>query len=327
MPYHSPPWRTQPPAMRVIHGLEDIGTDVCGCILSIGNFDGVHLGHQALLRRGADLAAEASGPLVAMTFDPHPLVTIRPEHIPPTLTPTSEKLARLADAGAEAVIIVRADCGFLSLAADDFVQQVIVGRCRAAGVVEGPSFTYGRGRGGAVAALRAAGARYGFRVDIVGPLEVDVAPGRREVVSSSLIRRAIADGDMALAARALGRPYALIAPVVRGRERGRALGFPTANLAVSGQLLPAEGVYAGTAVVSQGRYPAAISIGRAPTFEGADLLVEAYLIGFDGDVYGRTMRVEIEARLRPQRKFASVDELRAQMARDVAAVRDLSART
>lgn len=308
--------------MRVVYGLDNIDADLRGGVLSIGNFDGVHLGHQRILRHGAELAREVSGPLIVMTFDPHPLSIILPDRVPPPLTPINEKLAQLSEAGADVVVVVHADHDFLSLSADAFVEQVILGRCRALGVVEGPSFTYGRNRGGDVGTLRAAGARSGFEVRIVEPLEVEIALGDRKVISSSLIRGAIAVGDVELAARALGRPYALIGPVVRGRERGRRLGFPTANVATGGQLLPVDGVYAGAVTVVKEQYPAAISIGRAPTFEEGERLVEAYLLDFDRPLYDATIRVEVEVRLRPQQKFVSVDELVAQMKKDIAAVRE-----
>jgi riboflavin kinase/FMN adenylyltransferase len=308
--------------MRVVYGLDNIGAELGGGVLSIGNFDGVHLGHQLILRRGAQSARKASGPLIAMTFDPHPLAILRPDRVPPILTPMTEKLAQLSNAGADTTVIVRTDHDFLSLTADEFVRRVIVARCRAVGIVEGPSFTYGRARQGNVDTLRAAGTQYGFAVHIVEPMEIETETGRREMISSSLVRRAVSTGHMELAAQALGRPYALIGTVIRGRGRGRELGFPTVNLAPQGQLLPAEGVYAGAAVVADAEYPAAVSIGRAPTFGETEMLVEAYLLDFNGDVYGQMIRLEIKVRLRRQEKFPSVDALRAQMARDVAAVRE-----
>jgi riboflavin kinase/FMN adenylyltransferase len=307
--------------MRVINGLDNVGPDLAGCVLSIGNFDGVHLGHQRILCRASEAASGRSRPSVAITFDVHPLAVVAPDRTPPMLTPLDEKLHEMAKCGPDVAIVARADRELLGRTAEDFVEHIIVRRFRASSVIEGPSFRYGRGRQGDVDTLRDSGTKFGFDVEIVDPMHVEIARGRREMISSSLIRGAIADGNVALAARALGRPYALMGPIIQGRGLGRRLGFPTANVAVTNQLLPAEGVYAGHATVRDARHVAAISIGRTPTFHGTSVLLEAYLLEFDCEVHGESMRLEVEAWLRPQLTFASSEELTRQIEQDVAAVR------
>jgi len=327
--------------MRVIFGLPEADSGLTAGVLSIGNFDGVHRGHQAIIARAAARARARAGPCIVLTFEPHALSVVRPHDVPPVLTPLDEKAAQLSAHGADAVVVVRPDPPFLSLSPDEFARRVLVDRFRVAAVVEGPSFRYGHRRAGDVETLRQAGARYGFEVEVVDPIEVDVAPGgfevevvdpievdvapgRREPVSSSLVRRAVAGGDIELARRALGRPYALLGVIVEGRGRGREIGYPTANLA-TGQLLPLEGVYAGSATVAGRTWPAAISIGRAPTFGDTDVLVEAHLVDFSGSLYGQQMRLEVHTRLRPQETCGSVEELRSRIEQDVAAVRRMRA--
>lgn len=310
--------------MRMIFGLPDVDSGLTAGVLSIGNFDGVHRGHQAIIARAAAKARARAGPCIVLTFEPHALSVVRPRDVPPVLTPLDEKAAQLSAQGADAVVVVRPDPAFLSLSPDEFARRVVVDRFRAVAVVEGPSFRYGHRRAGDVETLRQAGARYGFEVEVVDPIEVEAAPGRREPVSSSLIRRAVAGGDMDLARRALGRPYALLGVIVEGRGRGREIGYPTANLATE-QLLPAEGVYAGLATVGGQTWPAAISIGRAPTFGDTNVVVEAYLLDFSGWLYGQRMRLEVHTRLRPQETCGSIEELRSRIEQDVAAVRRMRA--
>lgn len=311
--------------MRVLFGLDAVGSELAGGVLAIGNFDGVHLGHQRILRRAVEKAAEARGPVGVMTFDPHPLAVLRPGLTPPRLTPLNEKLLQLSRAGAETVIVVAVDRAFLALSADEFVERVVVDRVRPAGLVEGPSFHYGHGRGGNIDTLRTAGARHGFEVEIVDPLEIEVAPGEKAVVSSSWVREVLAAGNVERGAVALGRPYVIEGRVVEGRGRGRELGFATANVAAGEFLVPAEGVYGAVAEVGGRRSVAALSIGRTPTFAGTATLVEAHLLDFDGNVYGQLMRLELMTWVRPQRKFASATDLIAQIEKDVAAIRTVAA--
>ncbi|MFQ5414525.1 MAG: bifunctional riboflavin kinase/FAD synthetase [Phycisphaerae bacterium] len=313
--------------MKVYHGLETITPPIERAVLTIGNFDGVHRAHQQLLAQAGLFAANTRGRVVVMTFDPHPLSVVAPERAPERLSPPDEKLRLLQEAGADIVVVARSDTALLGLEAEAFVRRVIVERFHPTHVVEGPSFGFGRGRAGDPALLRRLSDTYGFAVHIVEPVLLEVDAGASALVSSSLVRRLLGDGRVHRAALCLGRPYTLIGRVVRGRQRGRNLGFPTANVAVTGQLLPADGVYAGQVVVAKpippesARYAAAVSIGTAPTFGDGHRVVEAHLLAFDGDLYGRDIRVELIRWLRPQRRFDSAEALTEQLRRDAAAVR------
>lgn len=309
--------------MDVMHGLESAAlTDV---VLTIGNFDGVHRGHQAILAAGRRRADAAGAPLVAMTFDPHPLAILTPDHVPPTLTPLHEKLRCLERAGTDGVVVVRSTPAFLNLSADAFLTQVIVGRFRPVAVVEGASFGFGRHRQGNVETLRAAAPNHGFEVEVVEPVRIELGGHPGTVVSSSFVRQLIQSGTMDQARLCLGRPYALFGRVGHGAGRGRGLGFPTANLLVEGQLVPGEGVYAGRTRIGDRWFAAAVSIGRNPTFDGETLSVEAHLLDFDGDVYEQDLRVELIEWLRDQRRFASPEALREQIDRDVTRTREVVA--
>jgi riboflavin kinase/FMN adenylyltransferase len=268
------------------------------------------------------MAGAGGGPVVVMTFDPHPLSVLRPDVAPAKLTPLNEKLLQLSRAGADAVVVVAADREFLALDADAFVERIVMERLQPRGMVEGPSFRYGRERAGDTHSLEAAGRRFGFEVAVVEPVEIEILPGKRESVSSSWIRETLYAGNAERAARALGRAYAIEGRIVEGRGRGRELGFATANVAPGEFLIPREGVYAAGAEVAGQRRLAAVSIGRTPTFQGTATLVEAHLLDFADDVYGQTMRLEFLAWVRPQRKFDSAAELAAQIRKDVAVVRE-----
>jgi riboflavin kinase/FMN adenylyltransferase len=308
-----------------------------GCAVTIGNFDGVHRGHQQIIAQTGLLAANTGGPTVVVTFEPHPLSVLRLNHAPPRLTPLNEKLACLADAGADVTVVVPADRELLSLTPEAFIDRVVT-LLKPANFIEGASFGFGRGRSGTVETLRNLGARRGYEVFVVDSVKLQLDPGETVEVSSSLIRRQIAEGRVHRAALCLGRLYTLIGRVVEGRRRGATLGFPTANLDVGDQLVPADGVYAGFALLPSGssspsseflRAPAAISIGTTPTFTDADKppesKIEAYLLDTDIDLYGENLRVEVGQWLRPQEKFDSAEALRIQISHDVEAVRRYTA--
>ncbi len=292
-----------------------------GVLLVIGNFDGVHRGHQALLRAGRHRADAAGTKLVVMTFDPHPSAILAPDRVPPTLTPLPEKERLIAEHGADVLVVVRSDPGFFALAAEDFITDIIMERFAPVAMVEGHSFRFGHRRGGDVDTLRAAGARLGFEVEVVEPIRIALGGHPDAIISSSLVRNLLDSGSVDQAAQCLGRSYALIGMVARGQERGRTIGFPTANLAVAGQLVPAEGVYAGRAITAAGTHAAAISIGRNLTFGQAPRTVEAHLLDFSGDLYDRPIRLEFLDWLRSHERFESAGALREQIQRDVAATR------
>jgi riboflavin kinase/FMN adenylyltransferase len=307
--------------VKVIYGLEAVDPPLTRSVLSVGNFDGVHRAHRGLLEQAAACAADAGGPLVVLTFEPHPLTIVAPAKAPPRLSLLEEKLRRLADAGAQLTVIARSEPSLLSLDPERFVEDVLVRRFHPTHMVEGPSFGFGRGRKGTPEVLQRLAARFDFRVRIVEPVNVTLEDGRSVMVSSSLIRDLLSRGRTREAALCLGYPYTLIGTVVRGVGRGKTLGFPTANLDIADQLIPGEGVYAGQANVNDRSFPCATSIGPAATFGGTERHVEAHLLGFDSDLYGRTLRVEFDRFLRPQHKFASPQDLIEQLGRDVHAVR------
>jgi riboflavin kinase/FMN adenylyltransferase len=296
-----------------------------GSAVTIGAYDGVHLGHQSLL---AELRVEADRrglATVVVTFDRHPASVVRPDSAPRLLCDLDQKLELLEAAGVDRTVVVPFDEARANETAEEFVSEVLVAGLGAREVVVGEDFHFGHGRKGNVELLRELGAGAGFTVDGFG-LRTDGGAGSR-VISSTRIRSLVAAGDVEGAATLLGRPHQLRGPVVAGDRRGGAeLGFPTANVDVPGEIcLPAPGIYAGWYERPDGsRWRTAVSVGRRPTFyEDGTLLVEAYLLDFEDDLYGEPARVSFVSRLRDEKAFASVDDLVAQMHRDVARAREL----
>jgi riboflavin kinase / FMN adenylyltransferase len=291
-----------------------------GTAVTIGAYDGVHLVHRALLADLSARAAAAGLSTVVVTFDRHPAYVVRPESAPKQLTSLEQKLELLAEAGIERTVVIPFDAARADESAEDFVKEVLVDQLGARLVVVGEDFHFGHGRKGNVELLRELGAEHGFEVVGVG-----LTGDGTEAVSSTRIRAQLAAGEVEGAARLLGRPHEVRGPVVRGDGRGGPeLGFPTANLAVPADIaLPADGVYAGHYRRPDGSvHRAAINVGRRPTFyeaDGAPVLVEAYLLHFEGDLYGEPARVSFAHRLRDERRFDSVEDLVAQMRADVAA--------
>jgi riboflavin kinase/FMN adenylyltransferase len=304
-----------------------------GTAVTIGAYDGVHLGHRALLRELSTLAAAEGLSTVVVTFDRHPAGVVRPESAPPQLTDLAQKLELLADCGIDRTLVIEFDRTRADESAEDFVKEVLVDNLGARLVVVGEDFHFGHNRKGNVALLTALGRDYGFKVigaSLTGASLTGDA--RADPVSSTRIRTLVAEGDVVGAAKLLGRPHEVRGPVVHGDGRGGpVLGFPTANMMIADDIaLPADGIYAGYFTRTDGSvHEAAISVGRRPTFyepEDASVLVEAYLLQFDGDLYGELGAVSFVSRLRDERQFDSVDALIAQMHEDVAAAqRALSA--
>lgn len=305
-------------------GLDDVPDGWGPSVVTIGIFDGVHRGHQRIVGRAMALAAERGLPVAVVTFDPHPDEVIRPGSHPQLLCTPNRRTELLAGLGADAVWVLPFTLEFSRLGPDDFVRAVLADRLHAAAVVVGANFRFGHRAAGTVALLGELGEKYEFTAEGV-PL---LAEGSI-TVSSSLIRGHLTAGDVVAAAADLGRPHRVEGVVVRRHQRGRALGFPTANLETAQYTAtPADGVYAGwlTAFDSDGpelaRWPAAISVGSNPTFDGAERVVEAYALDRDDlDLYGTHVAVDFTTRLRAMVRFDSVDELVAQMHRDVAAAR------
>lgn len=312
--------------MKVFDGALSVDPALRGAVLTVGNFDGVHLGHQRILRTARALATVSSAAVIAMTFEPHPLAILSPKRSPARLTPWDEKAHQLEKAGADAVVRLATDQALLSLTAEDFVRDVLVKQIHPSYIVEGPSFAFGRGRQGNTETLRRMSAKGGFQVHVVAPYKLNLGDEDRQVVvSSTRIRQCLQTGDVAGAAACLGRPYSLFGRIVHGAGDGKKLGYPTINLDIGEQLIPAEGVYAGAAVIDGERRAAAVSIGCRPTLGGETLVVEAFCLDDSGDWYGRDVRLEFLAFIRAQQRFESRDALTAQIARDIEAVREVVA--
>ena len=309
--------------MEVIRDSDPASPPDDGSAVAIGVFDGVHLGHRHVLAETRRLAAEHGAQSAVVTFDRHPAALVRPESAPQLLTDLDQRLELLGACGIDTVFVITFDEARSKESAEDFVQTVLVDRLAARAVVVGADFHFGHQRRGDVALLRAMGQDLGFEVD-----GIELLASKREgakVVSSTAIRAALAEGDLAEANRMLGRPHEVRGTVQHGDQRGRELGFPTANVAVPGDIcLPADGIYAGWYVRPDGvPLPAALSLGRRPTFyEAAETsLLEAFLLDFDGDLYDEAAAVRFVARLRGEVKFDSVEALVEQMQRDVESAR------
>jgi riboflavin kinase / FMN adenylyltransferase len=292
-------------------------------VVTIGAYDGLHDGHRAVIDLVRSEAIQRNATSVVVTFDRHPALVVRPESAPKLLTDPVQRLELLESTGVDATYLIHFDERRAEESPEDFIREVLVDRLHASAVVIGEDFHFGHHRSGDVTMLRQLGARYGFEVL---PLELQMRDdGPQEPVSSTAIRRALAGGQVELAAAMLGRPYEVRGIVAQGDQRGRTLGFPTANVMVPDVMcLPADGVYAGWYQRPSGsRHRCAVNIGRRPTFyEHADVsLLEAHLIDFDGDLYGENARVEFDAFLRSERKFNGIDALISQLKSDVEAAR------
>jgi riboflavin kinase / FMN adenylyltransferase len=309
------------------YGLDEVPADWGPSVVTIGVFDGVHRGHQGIVERAAEAGRELGLPVVAITFDPHPDEVVRPGSHPPFLCSARRRAELLAGLGADAVCVLPFTLEFSRLDPDEFVRTVLVERLHAALVVVGEDFRFGHKAAGDVALLAKLGEKYDFRVEGLPLLGDDGAP-----ISSTSIRHLLEEGDVAAAAKALGRPHRVEGVVVRGHRRGRALGFPTANLETPPHTaIPADGIYAGwlASLDENGReaerWPAAISIGTNPTFGEGERTVEAYALDrTDLDLYGTHAAIDFTARLRGTLRFDSVDALVEQMRRDVEQARELT---
>lgn len=291
--------------------------DLAGAAVCLGNFDGVHLGHRALFDE-----AGRHGPKAAITFLPHPGKVLQPDLAPRLINLQTRKLELLEEAGLAQVVVQPFDLAFAKTAAPAF-EQILFGALKVKAVVIGSDFTYGQKRSGTVATLTAAAQKVGARVAVVSPVTVDGV-----VVSSSRVREYVLEGRVAAAQRLLGRFFDLDGTVVPGQGRGRTIGFPTANIDTQNELRPAPGVYAirARAIGTDGWHGGAANIGVKPTFGGSEVTIEAHLFDFQGDLYGKRLRVQFVDRLRAEQRFASVAELTGQIARDVERAREAVAR-
>ncbi len=285
--------------------------------MAIGNFDGVHRGHARIVARLLEKAQDVGGPALVFTFDPHPVRILRPAEAPPPLTWTDRKAELLAALGVDAVIAYPTDEALLQLSPDEFFQRIVRAALDAKAMVEGPNFYFGRGRSGTIDVLRGLTREAGIQLDVVEPLVED-----GQIVSSSRVRKLIAEGHVEEARRLLTEPYRIRGMVVHGAGRGAKIGFATANINAIDTLLPAVGVYAGRGFVNNSVWPAAINIGPNPTFGGAELKVEAHLLDWDDSpLYGQPLEIDFLTRLRGVERFADVDALMQQLNRDIASAR------
>lgn len=300
-------------------GLRQVPPDT---ILSVGNFDGLHRGHDRLLRLAGSLRQEhgASG-VTIVTFEPHPLTVLRPELAPPRLTPPAIKRALLATAGVDYLVTLPPHPEVLNLTAENF-WKILRDEVRPTHMIEGRSFTFGKGRGGNIDKLQEWTSDSAVRLEILDPVSVPLLNLQVVQVSSSLIRWLLSHGRVRDAAICLGRPYVLEGVVVKGNQRGRTIGVPTANVRCDDQLIPADGVYAGRVALDGIPHAAAISIGTMPTFGENNRQVEAHLLGFSGDLYDQIIRVELLDWVRDQQKYPGMDALKAQLARDINQISD-----
>jgi riboflavin kinase / FMN adenylyltransferase len=309
-------------------GLEATPGDLGRTVVTIGMYDGVHRGHQELIGAAVARARAMRRPCLLLTFDPHPAEVIRPGSHPAILTSMDRKAELVAELGVDAMCVLPFTPEFMRLSPETFTHTVLVEQLHVAQVVVGENFTYGHKAAGNVGSLTVEGRRFGFTVEGV-QLAEDTSDDGDVTISSTYIRACVAAGDMVAAARALGRPHRVDGVVVRGDRRGRDMGFPTANVETPPfTAIPADGVYAGYLVIrdprsgaSRERFPAAISVGSNPTFQGSRRTVEAYVLDFDRDLYGEHVGVEFVQRLRPMAAFPDVDALLVAMTKDVTETR------
>jgi riboflavin kinase / FMN adenylyltransferase len=288
-------------------------------VVTIGSFDGVHRGHQTLVRRAVDAASERGVRSVAVTFEPHPSAVVRPGSEPPYLQTLEDRITSLYVAGIDRVLVLDFTPALAALEPHEFLDRVLVGRLAPLKVVVGTNFRFGHKAAGDVVVLAEGGEQHGYEVEAVTLLELDGEP-----ISSSSIRDRLADGDVAWPTRALGRPYEVVGEVVAGEGRGRTIGVPTANVApVGGLLVPANGVYAGYARLGERSWPCVTNVGTRPTFDGRDVTVESHLLDAEEELYGERLAVSFEHRLRGEQKFDGPDELVAQIRRDLDEARAL----
>ncbi len=300
--------------MEVIRSLEEIPGDLKGAFVTIGNFDGVHRGHQSIFNRLIEEARPAGAPVLVITFEPHPKSVLRADRRPFYLITTpEEKIREIAATGVDALLMIPFDLDFAALSAESFVRDVLWKRLRIRKILIGHDYRFGRGKEGNEAFLVRWGKTLGFDVEALGAVS-----GSGDVISSTRIRNAIFDGDVRTARRLLGRPYNVAGRVVHGHRRGTGLGFPTANVRPEKDLLPARGVYAAVTKMDGRSMKSVLNIGYNPTFGDSELSVEVFILDFRGDLYGESLEILFIDRLRPEMKFDGPEALVTQIRADVA---------
>ena len=303
--------------MEIIRDLNSLGPYPFP-VVALGNFDGVHVGHQAILRIAIEHARAAGGSALALTFDPLPAKVLNPDRAPRLILTPEDKHELLRSFGLDSVIVLTFSRELSMLTPEEFVREYLRRRIGARVVVVGHNVSFGHARAGNAVVMRQLGGEFGFETSVVGPIERDGI-----VVSSTQVREMIAAGNMQRTAILLGRPHFLRGPVVHGRERGRTIGFPTANIQSRTECLPPDGVYATRLVLEDGAYPSITNIGMRPTFNEPQRTIEAHIFDFSRDIYGREVMLEIAERIRPERKFESAQALAAQIASDLQRAKEI----
>jgi riboflavin kinase/FMN adenylyltransferase len=305
--------------MKVFHSLSELSEIPGPLCVAIGVFDGVHLGHQALIRRAMQEAERLGGSAVVLTFHPHPARVLRPDSAPHLLTSTPHKLRLIEELGCPFLLQIKFDAAFAAQPPEVFIEALTRSAPSLRMVCVGHNWAFGKGRAGNVALLAALGEKFGFETLEIEPVEID-----GELVSSTRIRKAVEAGDFDTARRFLGRDYTILGTVQPGAGRGRGIGFPTANLSAHNERFPPNGVYAVRVLMDSRWFEGVANVGVRPTVANAlDRVLEAHIFDFSGDLYGHDLEVKFERFLRPEQKFSSIEELRAQIARDAALAREI----
>jgi riboflavin kinase / FMN adenylyltransferase len=303
--------------MEFVRNLHNFSASLQGCVATIGNFDGVHLGHQLIIKQLQDTAKLTNLPAVLMTFEPHPQEYFSPNNAPARLMRLREKIISLRKYSIDQVVCLKFNQPLADLSADDFIRNILVDKLAIRRLVIGDDFRFGNKRKGDINTLELSGRKYGF--DVIRSITCEVDDQR---VSSTLIRKLLANGNLAQAEKLLGRPYSICGRVAHGDKRGRDMGYPTMNIDLHRQRSPVAGIFA-TKIYGLGEaiLPAVTSIGTRPVFNGVNVRLEAHVLDFDAEVYGEYVCVELLQQLRPEQNFASVDELKGQIETDIVEAR------
>jgi riboflavin kinase/FMN adenylyltransferase len=308
--------------MEVIDGIDNLKRKLRNPVITIGNFDGVHIGHLSLFQRVKELAETLAGESVVITFYPHPVRVLTPSNGPPLITPHEQKIRLIEEAGIDVFLVIEFTHDFATMSARDFVHEIIHDKIGARAVVVGPDYRFGHKREGDIPALTRMGQELNFEVHVVPDISINGVE-----VSSSTIREFVTAGEFQKAREMLGRDYQVVATVVRGRDRGgRLLGFPTANLQLIDELTPKPGVYATEVLIDDQVYQGATNIGYSPTFENGAFSVETHILDFSREIYGKVIHLRFVERLRDEKTFSGPEELSRQIRTDVARAREILAK-
>jgi riboflavin kinase/FMN adenylyltransferase len=304
--------------MEIIFGIDHLNRLFLNPVVTLGNFDGVHLGHQKILARLQEEASKIRGEAVVITFEPHPLKVLSPEHCPPLLTPFRKKMMLIENLGIQTVLCIQFSLSFAEVSPLEFIRSILVEKVKAKKIIVGYNYHFGKGKSGDAETLKTACKRFGIEVEVMEALTID-----HMIVSSSRLRELIRDGEVERAAKLLGRDYPVIGKVVGGSKRGHALGFPTANLEISDELYPKTGVYAVEVLWNQQPFNGLANVGLNPTFvttqEGKKehFSLEVYILNFDKDIYGDEIQINFKKRIRDEIRFDSPSDLIQQIRKDI----------